>query len=920
MNLSLVKSVSVFIFLGLFLFINGMAQEYYWNFEGADSWVDKKKKTKMKVDRGRASIEKEPSGRSYLNVSCDQNSFIELCEITPQKQFSMEFLLRFDPKQCDFNPQIFYGSVAALVFRLTPDRIGFYNRLKTNKGVRSIYTSGKLLTTGRKSISYYMDEKWHHIALVFDGVSGEGSLFVDGEKVGKQQESLKGYVMGQKPFKLNIGREFAGKLDEIAIYFKALTPTEITQHAAAALSGQPYSAQVRVRNIPPKVAGNAIVIDPLEFAPDHPKVNLDPYKQLDNFPYPRYQAGHKLLPLFNWMGNPHYGGLTQEGISLNQAAKNAADINELLADKFHYCLVIPNSKEISLVQPFEKQYPVVQEMVKLANRRKDLPLGMITIWPQTKLTVLKGEDVATPYILRKNLPDRYYTKNTKGQYLRADGKVNNDIRWFSPTASADLFAKDGQAQQLYLKKWLSYLKRPLNFINENGETPPHAWRIKLMEEDRRIKQDFLKSGTEDWEVYVAQQKLRFRKTYSDTFLKEVPGLKNTIFSWYAIDGGPLDRFKWSESRYIHTPINGQYYSTPDFYPRNPDNWRNWKGPWRGWEWLVISRKVEIQAGDRLFSPFIGAGWSSNAERNVRPSHWLGLLKLLGPIGAEFYYTGFFNESPANVSGKPRFADPKNYIWQAAIPAYAQALTSYYEDVLREGDLLLDKKGQPIINTPVNDPRFLVSVRKAKNEQRYIIAGGIFPQSNQKGQVPDEGEVWVPIGDKKYRMCFRRQGSVYELDLSAVAPKIRQLDSWHELGHPSYWSQDLTFEGEMSESQQGVSHQTDWNSQVQNLELTDFVSYARADKNGAKLNYSFIPHNSSSKIELDIKARLSSAKKGTIKVSINGKTLQEIKLKSANWKTYSVKLSQPVVKGQSYELKLEMQKAGTDIDSFTLHQP
>ena len=57
-------------------------------------------------------------------------------------------------------------------------------------------------------------------------------------------------------------------------------------------------------------------------------------------------------------------------------------------------------------------------------------------------------------------------------------------------------------------------------------------------------------------------------------------------------------------RKINIPINHQYYSTPDFYPRYPYNWKKWQGPWHGLKWLSISRKTEIDLGDNLFSPFV----------------------------------------------------------------------------------------------------------------------------------------------------------------------------------------------------------------------------------------------------------------------------------------------------------------------------
>ena len=71
-------------------------------------------------------------------------------------------------------------------------------------------------------------------------------------------------------------------------------------------------------------------------------------------------------------------------------------------------------------------------------------------------------------------------------------------------------------------------------------------------------------------------------------------------------------------------------------------------------------------GDDLMSPFLSAGWSQQAERNIRPAQWLGLLKVLAMWGAEWFYVGFF-------SLRQPFQDSANWCWQALMPIYAQAL-------------------------------------------------------------------------------------------------------------------------------------------------------------------------------------------------------------------------------------------------------
>ena len=165
-----------------------------------------------------------------------------------------------------------------------------------------------------------------------------------------------------------------------------------------------------------------------------------------------------------------------------------------------------------------------------------------------------------------------------------------------------------------------------------------------------------------------------------------------------------------------------------------------------------------------------------------------LLKVLSVTGAEFFYPGFFNVTSGK--GPHTFPDPRNYIWQLALPSYAQAITSRYETILRKGDLLRDSKGEPIVRLDVGDPRLLIAVRKHPNEDVYIISGTLQPNTNYKGNVKDKKATWLKFDGHKIRCEFRRQGSTYYLDLTKPdQPIFYQLVVWHEAGHPLYWRKD-----------------------------------------------------------------------------------------------------------------------------------
>jgi hypothetical protein len=86
------------------------------------------------------------------------------------------------------------------------------------------------------------DGKWHHVVAT---LSGQGmGLYVDGTLVASRADttaaaSYVGYwrIGGDKTWGSNNGTWFAGQVDEVAIYPKALTAAQVTDHHKAAVTG-----------------------------------------------------------------------------------------------------------------------------------------------------------------------------------------------------------------------------------------------------------------------------------------------------------------------------------------------------------------------------------------------------------------------------------------------------------------------------------------------------------------------------------------------------------------------------------------------------------------------------------------------------------------------------------------------------------
>jgi len=555
---------------------------------------------------------------------------------------------------------------------------------------------------------------------------------------------------------------------------------------------------------------------------DHPSILQYPVgypkeesavQQLNVYPLPRYYPGNHLQRLFNWMDPGYLGSNGQPGISAKQIDSNSYVIQKELITNWNYGIVISNA-ECAFSNPKFGKYPYE---IRLANEYPNISLDVITFWTQGQPSAI-GYKTGYPMISDDKIDAPYSVT-----FVR-DGQKDSEIKFNFPDT---LIHIDGEVQKHYLSLILKCLTRPINRINENGEEAPGPYVVNYIHDDPAMIRMKDSMKIDSWEDFASVRKLQMRNIFSSSFMKELPELKNTLFTFYIVEGGPIDRFKWSIMKKCMTPINGTYYSTPDFYPRWPRNWKDWQGAWHGWKWISIGRKTEINEGDYLFSPFVAAGWSKINEENITPGQWLGLLKCLSVIGAEFYYVGYFNLSSP-------FNNPADYVWQAAMPAYAQAITSRFEDVLRNGNVLFDENKQPIISYSAGDKHALITARKMNNTEKYVICGTYQPFSNDSDEIPETKDVSVTIDGHDLSFEVRRQGSVYIYEKTKDNRTVfYQLDKWHENAHPERWSKDYSFEAEVADSGIGADDIYTETS-GKDGDYTKFITYVKLLPNKAAI--------------------------------------------------------------------------------------
>ena len=286
-------------------------------------------------------------------------------------------------------------------------------------------------------------------------------------------------------------------------------------------------------------------------------------------------------------------------------------------------------------------------------------------------------------------------------------------------------------------------------------------------------------------------------------------------------------------RGLNAEFDSIKYSTPSFYPIKPEYWETVRGPWNGYGIIADGRRREILLGDKYFSPFVSAGWSSE-ESNIRPSQWLSLLKAMTMLGAKFFYVGYFNVT--NAKGWPNGNgpnDPRGYIYQVAMPAYAQAIAQKFNDFVELGELINPRNEKEWLYTyrfKGSKPNQLILIRRLNNS--YLIQGSIQINSNYSGELPETENTTIRLNDIELTFPIRRQGSTYILKLKPI-PVFYQLDGWHEFGHPSFWSKNIIMEGELYDSTVNSSIHTEnfISNSEKSLNFSNSLSFIKLKKNG-----------------------------------------------------------------------------------------
>lgn len=671
---------------------------------------------------------------------------------------------------------------------------------------------------------------------------------------------------------------FEGQLDELTLYNKVIPQNLIQKHYSALLT---YNAANKTHGLKTTfVTPNDYFIDNSTTQPVayEPASDFDPkdavpnniyeggsiQKQVANIPLPRYRPGHTLLRNANmsiWNSDKY---MTSQG-KLYNSPQNVGILNLELAKKWNYYL------SANAVFSASDLFNVYRTQ---ANANPDLPIAysfFSTMYDQNTNTkpCVEEYDPADQSSFLYNAAGTLlgstpqYKANGNTQDFENLGdivKQRMETYWNGQTINTTTCSPTGTANPF---------NRPFTLVVDDDEHAnlvpavgsgyPNPGASGSLGQDPTVVADYnawvlgQPAGQEkqNWYYYEGQRRfLHHKEPYKDKFMNvgTTNGAidANTKFAPYqwALD------WDYRAIREYTSDFNGKYYVPNSNYTGDPGSFVRsaFKIPR-----LLVDQA--IKSGDKYISQWYTFssyksekyGWSWGLtdthdevvlqdKHSVRPATALGFAKYMAMLGTEFSYL-YYGRPGCNGSVNQNCADnPNAILWQYTIPGYAQAITSRYEDIFRDGSVmegdidypsngfgstLINKQFlnvDPGVNVDVDahtkytfdthDNRVLVGARKSSNGNRYAIATSIYNYGNEvkkdasgniiERNAPLEATTEFNLEPTiRLKVKTRRQGSVYIFDNSNTSsPVAYQLDKWHQSEHPYYWSKNFYFDAEL----------------------------------------------------------------------------------------------------------------------------
>ncbi len=778
-------------------------------------------------------------------------------------QETSEFSFSFNFKGSYFTYMSFPAQHLKLVFDY--DFIQYSTAVEQNGKIIPDHWVIKLDGTNGLHYSDLANGEWHSIVFKGNSKTGLKEVFIDGNKFSKTTniKNIRSFLLPKYD-----GFRKMWDIDNVEFCNKFIGDTKSKQ-----LSIQNLEKLNSKKLVKPDSGDENINLK--DYAPGHPEYSLDLLTQLERFPMPRFQPGMNVLRNMSWLDinylHRKYSYPRRNNFGISEP-KYAVAILKEMADFWNYYVEIPTLRVAAneAERIYSDNKTLHGKIIEFANSRIDLPSSTVMIHAQINPSH-SGYDSQKPFILSQNLPEKYYIR-TNSQPVVFNGK-----KWLSPLMSYDIIERDGKTAGSYIRKLNSYLKKPVDFVNENGEVFGHKRPFDLYRKDESVSELIQKTGynQDDFNGWFQN---KIDSIYKYNLLKE-SGNPTAKFTLYDLSASASEYWPSYKMRMnLNSRFDGGIRSTPAFYPAEPSNWVFGRGPNAGYGIIAEGRKTEIDLGVKKFAPFISPGWGLE-ENNIRPSQWLGLLKSMLMLGADFYHVGYFNIT--NSKGKwtngigPN--DPAGYAYQIAIPAYVQELLPYTNEFIEKGKLIkgdYTERGRDFRLRGTAENHLIVARKLGNN---YLLYGSVQKNSNLMNSVPDSAVTEISIEDQKIKFMIRPQGSLYVYNPDEKT--FIQLDKWHQNEHPFYWNPDIILEAETTIINSDLIR----TANVFDFDYSKAVSYVAHSNNSKALNF-IVPIRKSGMFKLYIRARAKQPKSLIVKVN-KGKTSHTVLVDTVEWKDF-----------------------------------
>ncbi len=475
-------------------------------------------------------------------------------------------------------------------------------------------------------------------------------------------------------------------------------------------------------------AATAAAVEAEQSAAAGPQKMVSPAKWLQQQPEPNFRDGHTLPPL------------TRYGWTLD------FETRVLLADRWGYCLELGAPANADLIP-------------RVRNNSGD---------PEAKIVALAArypDRLRLQVITSRQLPDfgkvppETWARTAAGMLLNGQAQSLDGMRWtpgmqpvFSPFAPDSVWQESGRLQAEPLRQLRELC--PIAVILNGGEygMPVAGWAQKAWEQDPAIVKA---KGRKSWADFGSERLAHSQRLVAEVIKQAVPD--RTLYMHYHFGGVPYRNSfgQWKEWQPVFEDTKGicDLPNSVAYFKEYNSGWM-----WEGDRGDLLTQMLNARAQEIALGHPLGYYWLCGGYKPAEPGMvseiklYAGFLKMLYTAGMVGGNAGYYDYPVTH--GARGFEvpfppdDPPPWLQQMLALARVHAQFSFFEDYLRDGDLLPgpDKhrvsRDLPAYEFPTGDANARVVARRLRAKPHWLITAWAADGKERrvKVRIPDLGDV------------------------------------------------------------------------------------------------------------------------------------------------------------------------------------